>query len=367
MTKPVFDFAAGKPWIINEAMEATMHETIEEEGPRFATEALRAEEVRQLRRDPDLRAQLRDAYDEAGINLPSVTMSGRDPTKHFLGPESVQRALSQWHARIDAIDWLNKVTSPAEARAVADRDEVGVIINVQDLGTAIDGDIDNIEHLYNQGVRLMQLTYNRQNILGTGCTDRSDGGLSYWGLDAIERLNELGAVVDLSHCGKQTTLDAIEQSDEPVAFTHTFCAEVADHDRAKSDEELKALAENDGYMGIVALRFFLAAGMAEQTSIDIFFDHLEHAVDILGVDRVGLGSDFGEGHDVDYPDELQTGVSEEAGWRPEHGVDNPSHFDEVKHYSDLHVIRDGLEDRFTENEVDKILGENFLSFWERIQ
>jgi len=365
MAKPVFDFAAGKPWILNEEMEAVMEETLAEEGPRHATEALRNGEVRQLREDPDLRARLREAYDAAGINLPSVTMSGRDPTQKFMGPESVQSALTRWHGRFDAVDWLQKVTSPDQARVVADRGDVGVVLNVQDLGTAIDGDVDAVDRLYNQGVRIMQLTYNRQNGVGTGCTDRSDGGLSYRGLDVVDRMNDLGAVVDLSHCGKRTTLDAIERSEKPVAFTHTVCGALADHDRAKSDEELKALAEADGYMGIVALRFFLTAGMGDR-SFDVFFDHLDHAISILGVDRVGLGSDFSEAHDVDYPEALQSaGPPEGAGWREEHGVDEPGHFDEVQQYSDLSVVREGLEERYTDEEVDKILGENFLSFWER--
>lgn len=366
MANPVFDFAAGKPWIFNEEIEAVMERTLEEKRPRYAAEAMHDEEVRQLLEDPEFRAQLREEYREAGINLPSVTMSGHDPTQKFMGAESVRSALTRWTAMFDSIDWLHKVTTPEQARAVADRDEVGVILNVQDLGTAIDADVDEVERLYNRGIRLMQLTYNRQNELGTGCTDRSDDGLSYRGLEVVDRMNELGAVIDLSHCGKETTLDAIEHSDSPVAFTHTCCEDVAYHDRAKSDEEMKALAEADGYMGIVALRFFLAAG-TDDASFEIFFDHIEHTVSILGVDRVGLGSDFGEAQDVDYPEPLQgSAPHHEMGWRDVHGIDGPGHFEEVKHYRDLSVIRDGLEERFTDEEVEKLLGGNFLSFWERV-
>ncbi|MFB6148769.1 MAG: dipeptidase, partial [Halobacteriales archaeon] len=221
MAQPVFDYHAGIPWVLNDAIEETMIETIEAEGRRAAADAISDEAVRQLRSNPDYRERFRAAYAEAGVNLTSVTMYASDPSLTFA--EGVDRALERWQARFDAVDWLRKVTSPAQARAVAADGDVGVILNVQNLGFAIEGDVDTVERLYNRGVRLMQLTYNEQNRIGTGCTDRSDGGLSYHGQAVIERMNDIGAVVDLSHCGKQTTLDGIETSDRPVAITHSAC------------------------------------------------------------------------------------------------------------------------------------------------
>ena len=365
MAQPVFDYSAGMPWVTSERIEAFVRESADE-WPRTAAERLRDEQIRELRTNPAYRDRLRDAYDAAGVNLSSVTMFGRDSTQKFMGPESVQRAITRWTARFDLVDWLQKVTSPEQARRVAERDEVGIVMNVQDLGAAVDEDVDEVERLYNQGVRIMQLTYNRQNTLGTGCTDRSDGGLSYRGLEAVDRMNELGSVVDLSHCGTATTLDAIAHSEAPPAFTHTFCTEVADHDRGKSDEELKALAEADGYVGILGLRFFIGAGM-DDPSFDVFFDHLEHAVSVVGVDRVGVGSDFSENHDVDYPGETHADDPQDgAGWRDEHGVSEPGHFDRFERFADWSVIREGLTDRYTDREVEKILGANFLDYWERV-
>ncbi|MFB6300367.1 MAG: dipeptidase [Halobacteriales archaeon] len=363
MGQLVFDYHAGIPWVLNDAIEETMADAIEEQGRRVAADAISEEAVRQLRTNPDYREQFRQAYTEAGVNLTSVTMYASDPALSFA--EGVDRALDRWQARFDAVDWLRKVTTPTQARDVADADDVGVILNVQNLGFAIEGDVDAVERLYNRGVRIMQLTYNEQNRIGTGCTDRSDGGLSYHGLDVIERMNDLGAVVDLSHCGKQTTLDGIEAAERPVAVTHSCCEAVFDHDRAKSDEEIKALAEADGYMGIVAVPFFLTD--ESDPSIDIFFDHLEHAVDILGVDRVGIGSDFSS-IDVGYPEPLKEGAYEaleEVGFREEHNVVLGEGFGAFERYEDWSVLREGIEERFTEAEAAKLLGENFLKFWER--
>jgi membrane dipeptidase len=364
MANPVFDYSAGKPWIPTPEIEDVIEKELKRDKISSVVESMRDEQVRQLRTDPSYRSQFRAAYDTAGINLTSVTMSGRDSTP-FLGRDAVHKDLFRWFGMFDSVNWLHKVTTPEDARLVAERGDVGVILNIQDLGAYINRDISAIDDIYNLGIRIAQLTYNRQNEIGTGCTDRSDGGLSNLGFDAIDRMNDLGLVIDLSHCAISTTLDAIEHSEKPVAFTHTFCERIASHDRAKSDEEMKALAANDGYMGILALRLFLSAN-TDKKSYDIFFDHLEHAISIMGVDRIGIGSDLSEGEDARYPDEL---ISDErmmeAGWRVEHGIEGQHVFDEVSRYEDLHHLLDGIRDRYTEDEAAKLCGENFLSFWER--
>lgn len=365
MAQPVFDYSAGTPWVVNDAIEEAMAETLAAKGPRVAADALRDEEVRQFRTRPKYRRQWRNAYETAGVNVTSVTMGSRDPALSYA--RGVERDLARWQARFDAADWLRKVTDPDEARAAAASDDLGVVLNTQNLGAAIEGDLDEIERLYNEGVRIMQLTYNRQNALGTGCTDRSGGRLSHRGVEAVERLNELGAIVDLSHCGTQTTLDAVEVSDRPVAFTHTCCEAVADHDRAKSDSELEKLADVDGYVGIVAVPFFLAPE-EDDPSLEVFFDHLDHAISIVGVDRVGIGADFGQ-IDVDYPEPLADGAYEalaEVGFREEHNVELGGGFDAFARYEDFPVLREGLEERYSEREIEQILGENFLTFWDRV-
>lgn len=332
-------------------------------------ELLRDEQVRQLRADPSFREEVRHIYREAGVNLISPTMTSYTHNGPGTAPEGHRRDLARWHARIDAVEWLRKVTSPDRAREVVADGDVGVILNTQNLGLAIDGDVDEIERLFDFGLRIAQLTYNSQNLIGTGCTERVDAGLSNHGVEAIETCNDLGMVVDLSHCGTQTTLDAIEVSDAPVAVTHAFCRAVEDHDRGKSDEEIEALAAADGYMGIQVSPPFIAPGHPED-AYEVFFDHVDHAVSVLGTERVGIGSDWGVIPSTEVPEELREGLQEHfsrVGFREEHGVEIATGFGPMRRYDDWGVIPDGLADRgYSEAEIERLVGRNFLAFWDRV-
>lgn len=372
--QPVFDYAASAPW--NQVISAyggrdRLNQAVREAVAGGATRAEAWEEiwdveVRRFESDPDLRDAVREIYDAAGVDLLSVTPWTHDPTVSERTGQ--RRDIARWQSRFDAAEWLHKVTSPAEARRVAAADEVGVILNTQNVGAAIDGSLDRIDVLYNEGVRLFQLTYNYQNLVGTGCNDPAEGGLSSFGRDVVDRINELGGVVDVSHCGKQTTLDAIEYSEDPVAVTHAACQEVSYHYRGKSDEEIRALAAADGYMGIVSLPWFIAPDRDEPT-LDVFVEHLAHASSILGPENVGIGTDFYPA-DVQFPSELLEYYKQhiiDLGFDREkvERRNIAAGIGEFETYEDWPVIRDRLEERFSTAEVEGILGGNFLNFWER--
>jgi len=350
----VFDYSAGTAWVVTDAVERAI-ERARAEG-RSVRDAVRTETVRQFRSNPAFRERFREAYREAGVDLASVTVSGAPPRDDLLA----------WQSRFDAAPWLRKVTSPDVAREVVADDDVGVVLNTQNLGAAVGDDLDAIETLYGGGLRIFQLTYNPQNLLGAGCYARSDCGLSTLGVEAVERLDELGGIVDLSHCGRATTLDAIEVADRPVAVTHAGCAAVAEHERCKGDDVLEALADADGYMGVVGVPWFLAPG-ADDPSLDAFFEHLEHAVSILGPDRVGVGTDFAH-VDAAAPDAYLHAAREYMvgkGFPEGYGEGYGGGFGAMRSYTDWPVLREGLRERYDEETVRGILGENFLSFWER--
>lgn len=363
---PVFDYHAGIVWERNERIQTAMEETYAERGAKAALDRLKDEQVRELRANPDFRARYRAVYEQAGITIESPSMFSLDPSMDFR--EGIRRDLERWQARFDAVDWMEKVITPGQARAVTAAGRVGFILNTQHLDAATDGVLSNIDRLFDAGLRIMQLTYNNQNRIGTGCTDRSDGGLSNYGLDAVARMNDLGAIIDISHSGKQTTLDAIDHSNQPVAATHACCGALSGHDRAKSDEELRALADADGYLGIFAVPGFLGPTQSDP-GIDVFFDHVEHAVEVMGVDKVGIGTDFGD-IDVGFPEILKEAfysiVYEELGFREEHKIVFGEGFDTFQRYNDFGLIATGLSDRFSPGDVDRLLGENFISFWERV-
>lgn len=370
----VFDYAASAPWeqvirsygsldaVNREIKEMVASGTSKDE----CWEAIWDHEVRRFQTDRGFRASVKDLYQTAGVNLLSVTPWVHDSKSSEL--EGQRRDLARWQARFDAAEWLRKITTPAEAREIVDADEVGIVLNTQNVDGAIDGSLDRVDVLFNDGVRIFQLTYNKQNRVGTGCNDVSDGGLSKFGRAVVDRINELGGIVDVSHCGKQTTLDAIEYSEDPVAVTHAGCQAVADHYRGKSDEELEALARADGYMGIVGLPWFIAPGVDDPT-LEVFFDHLDHARSILGDDRVGIATDFYPA-DTRFPSELLRYYKQhiiELGFDREN-VEQRTIADglgEFRTYEDWPVIRTELETRFAPSVADGILGENFLAFWDR--
>lgn len=367
MPDPTFDFfPRGTELVVTDRIEQRMHAELESGADASAAyDAMEDEQVRQLREDPAFRDRLRERYREAGVNLVSPTMMGFDRSGTYA--EGVWDDLSRWLGRFDAVPWLRKATSPAEAREIVADGDVGVIMNTQNVGAAVDSDPDGVEQLYNAGIRVGQLTYNSQNLVGHGCTDRVDAGLSNHGVEVVERMNELGMVVDTSHCGKETTLDAVAVSEDPVAYTHTFSETLADHDRGASDEELAAVKEADGYVGVLAVPFFLKPGEAS-AEFSLVFDHIDYMVEHVGIDRVGIGTDWGS-WTPEIPEELHEGFMRtfrSLGFREEHGVTIGRGYGPMQSYADWGAIPEGLEARgYNEEERRKLLGENFLTFWER--
>jgi membrane dipeptidase len=148
-----------------------------------------------------------------------------------------------------------------------------------------------LELYYNLGVRIIQLTYSRRSRLGDGCFERTDSGLSWSGIDVIEGMNKLGMLIDLSHCGPKTTLEAIDVSKDPVAFTHSGARGINNIPRLKGDEEIKAMAEKGGVMGIIAESMFIRHPSA---TLEDLLDHIDYVRDIVGADHIGIGGDIPE-------------------------------------------------------------------------
>jgi len=140
------------------------------------------------------------------------------------------------------------------------------------------------------GFRMMHLTYNRRNWVGDGCMEINEGGLSAFGYEVVARMNELGILIDTPHTGRQTTLQAAEASSAPIAASHTVCRALHDHPRGKDDEQIRAIADGGGFIGVTCVPMFLREGGG--TIVD-FLDHLDHAIDVGGIDHVGIGTDNG--------------------------------------------------------------------------
>lgn len=151
----------------------------------------------------------------------------------------------------------------------------------------IDEELEWLRVFWNMGVRMMHLTYNRRNMVGSGCTEREDAGLSDFGRDVIERMNKLGIIVDTAHTGRKSTLDAAKCSKRPIVASHTGADALFHHDRNKTDEEIKAIVKTGGLIGIYTIAGFLGKG----ANLETMLDHLDYVARLVGVDHVAIATD----------------------------------------------------------------------------
>jgi membrane dipeptidase len=214
----------------------------------------------------------------------------------------------------------------------------------------------DVKAFYQLGLRCAQLTYNTQNLLGSGSTERVDGGISDYGVEIIKSMNEVGMLVDVSHSGDKTTLDAIEVSPRPIAFTHSNCRALNNHPRLKTDEAIRKLAAKGGVMGITGVRMFVKD--KEPTTVEDIVDHIDHVVKLVGIEHVGLGSDCDlMGYDHMPPDQYkQLKASYKASYAFRDKIDTDG-FDHPRKIFDLTaaLIRRGYSD----SNIQAILGGNF--------
>jgi len=148
-------------------------------------------------------------------------------------------ALVEWRTAVkEHPDKLMLALEAADFERAKETARTAVVMNFQDT-IMLEGDVDNVDALHALGMRCCQLTYNFLNLVGDGCLERTNAGISDFGIEVVERMNDLGVMIDLSHCGRQTTLDGIEFSKKPVSMTHTMCVSVrGEHPRAKTDEQI---------------------------------------------------------------------------------------------------------------------------------
>ncbi|NLZ45644.1 MAG: dipeptidase [Clostridiales bacterium] len=137
------------------------------------------------------------------------------------------------------------------------------------------------------GVRMMHLTYNRRNLIGDGCAEKSDAGLSDFGKKVIAEMNRVGVIPDVAHCGQRTSLEAAIESKLPVVASHSVCHSLVDHCRAKKDEVIKAIAKSGGYVGIVILNDMLGG----TGDINALLNHIDYVAENFGTDYIAIGSD----------------------------------------------------------------------------
>jgi len=274
------------------------------------------------------------------------------------------------------------VTSPADFERVAGTDKKAVMIGIEN-GFAIGKDLSNIERFYKLGARYITLSHNGHNDICDSSNPRKNlgdeaaehHGLSEFGKKVVDEMNRIGMIVDVSHISKESFYDVIEVSKAPIIASHSGCAALADNPRNLDDEQLKLLTKNGGVIQIVALGSFLKPASSQRrqaiddlekqldngkiessqffekikeinakypssANVETFVDHIEHAIKTAGIDHVGIGSDFDGGGGI-------------AGFND--------------HSEALNVTIELLKRGYSEEEIFKIWGGNFLRVWRDVE
>ena len=256
--------------------------------------------------------------------------------------------ISMMLSDIERHDEVVKVSDAEQIEAAKQQGKVGFFPTVEHL--AIGNELRRVDVLYNAGIRLAGLTYRRKNYIGDGHLERNDGGLSVFGIEVVQRMNELGMVVDLSHASFRTAMDAIEFSQSPVAFSHDGSYTLGQQQgggeyaagRLRKDEELVACAEKGGIIG-VTVQPSVISSWGSELSIERLLDHYDYMVKLLGIDHVAIGTDS------------SIGVKSSGFVR---GVESPA--------EGKNIIRGLITRGYSDADIIKITGGNALAFFRRV-
>jgi membrane dipeptidase len=298
-----------------------------------------------------------DWYREGGLTAIAPTVGGWEENAR-----ATLDRLAAWHRLLrERPDWL-LVRQARDIEMAKESDRLGIYFHIQ--GTdPIEDNLDLTDLYKALGVGVIQLTYNVKNRVGDGCEERTDAGLSRFGMKLVERLNKARVLVDCSHTGLRTSLDAVECSSAPVVLTHANPKSVHDSARNASDELIDAIAKSGGVIGVAGYPAFVTA--ATRPSLDQFIAHIDALVERVGIDHVGLGIDYywgqaGVASDDDalksYTEGVRAGRLGAAYPPPPHHY--PAGIEIPKTLPNL--TRRLLERGYHEADVRKILGENWL-------
>jgi membrane dipeptidase len=260
---------------------------------------------------------------------------------------------------------LLKVYTAADILRAKREHKIGMIYGFQNAAM-IGTNPARVDIFANLGVRVIQLTYNPANLLGGGSMAPGNVGLTPLGHEVVERLNMNRLMVDLSHSGQQTCLDAARASKQPISINHTGCRALNDVPRNKTDEELRLVATKGGFVGIYFMPFLNATGHA--TANDVVA-HIEHAVNVCGEDHVGIGTD-GSVAAIDDLEAYKAELAAEIAARRAAGIsakgETPDSFPfvvDLRGVGQFRELADRLQQRgYTAGRIEKILGQNFLRY-----
>ena len=266
-------------------------------------------------------------------------------------------------------DVFLKVLRAADLSLAKSSGRMGLIYGFQDT-SMLDGDLTRLSIFHDFGLRICQVTYNRRNLMGDGCLEEADAGLSRLGREFIAEVNSLRIVLDLSHSGRRTIAEGIAASKAPVAISHTGCRALADLPRNTDDVSLKAMADKGGVAGIYFMPFLRTSGQPHAEDVML---HLEHAVNVCGEDHVGLGTDgtiSGIELSEAYRDWFRKSVEERVKAGISAPGESPDVFTLIPEYNEPLRFKKHADDLARRGwkaaRIEKVLGANFARLFAEV-
>jgi membrane dipeptidase len=306
---------------------------------------------------------LRDAH-ASGLSAVNVTLG------YVAGPdepfEYTIRTIGTWDQFVRAYpDDVMKIYNAVDILTARDTGKIGLIYGFQNA-TMVGSEVGRVDIFADLGVRVIQLTYNPANQLGDGSMAPENRGLTPFGHDVVARLNAKRVMVDLSHSGQNTCLDAARVSTQPISINHTGCRALADLPRNKTDEELRLVASRGGFVGIFFMPFLKMDGHPHAEDV---VAHIEHAINVCGEDHVGIGTD-GDTTGIDDLDAYSAHLAKEVADRAKAGIgatgeraDTYPFVVDLRGPEQFRKLIGLLKARgHSEARIEKIMGLNFLAF-----
>jgi len=293
---------------------------------------------------------------KAGVTATHITV-----TKTDAGPREAFTYISGWHRMAEEVGFKFALSSD-DIVATKKEGKVCVIMGSQSA-KMLEDDLSLVRIFYQLGMRIIQLAYAEQNFIGSGGED-VDAGVSLFGRKVIDEMNRLGILVDVSHCGDKTVMDAIKYSQKPIAITHANPRKFNKHHRNKTDEQIIALAEKGGVIGLTAWTPISMVKQGVRPNLEDFMDFVDYVVKLVGVNHVAFGLDLNPGWEYDRSDYDK--------WTKLYPSLAPSSFEErivegLEKVEDVKNVARGLVARgYSDEDISKILGGNSLELFRKV-
>jgi membrane dipeptidase len=314
-----------------------------------------------LQYEEDVEKSLQAIRDSGLTALKSTLGGGNGTFEDTVADLAAAQSLIDKHPEL-----FLKVVRHSDLMQARPTNRVAVIFSFE-AASMLEGKLERIDMFRRLDVLVMQLTYNHKTPFGSGCLDGDIGGVTDLGRKAIQKMNEIGVALDLSHANAQTTADGIAISAKPAVITHAGCRAVYDHPRNKTDRDMKALADKGGVMGIYMLPFLTVD--TRQPMLADYMQHMVHALDVCGEEHVGIGTDsmFFKVTEQD----LKEIANEEADRRKSGvgapGENRPPYIPDTNTPRKLEFVTDALlKHGYSPRVAEKVLGLNFSRVYKEI-